>query len=160
MGLGLSACSVGAELDTPYADYVTYGATNATTSTSTTGGAIDCDDSNVNAVLAANCGTSGCHGDQGTNNAKEPESMPLWIFSPTRTTDWLNKPAVTEGCSAEFLVNTATPENSLMITSLKQASPCGVEMPKSFPIEGEPVACMEAWILSIVRAANASANGD
>lgn len=154
MGLGVTGCPVGTALDTPHEEYVplSYGATNA----STTAGAVDCDDSNVNEVLTTYCSSSGCHGDPNTNNAGEPASRPLWIFSPTRTSDWLNKPAATEGCSAELLVNTTTPEESLMITSLKQESPCGVEMPWMYPIEGDPVLCMEAWILSLIAAANAN----
>lgn len=158
MGLGLTGCPEGATLDTPYDDYElpTNGADNPGNSSTTTG-LVDCDDSNVNEVLENWCSTSRCHGNPNTNNASEPASMPLWLFSPTRTSDWLNKPAATEGCSAELLVNTTTPEDSLMITSLKQASPCGVEMPKDYPIEGEPVACIEAWVLGIAAAANAAA---
>jgi hypothetical protein len=157
LGLELTGCPEGAPLDASYDSYIvpTNAANPGTASTTT--GVVDCDDSNVNDVLESWCSTSVCHGNPNTNNASEPESMPLWLFSPTRTSDWLNKPAVTEGCSAELLVNTTTPEDSLMITSLKQASPCGVEMPKDYPIEGEPVACIEAWVLSIVRTANAAA---
>ena len=154
MGLGLTGCPVGTDLDTPYQDYVS--STDSASKASTTGGVVDCNDSNVNPVLTMYCGSPSCHGDPNANNAREPATMPLWIFSPTRATDWLNKPAVTEGCSAELLVNTTTPENSLMITSLKQASPCGVEMPKSYPIEGDPVDCIETWVLSLIAAANAN----
>jgi len=155
VGLGLTGCPTGATLDTPYEEYEptpttvtnTVTSTTNTTTSSTTGGGEPCTDANVNELAMDYwCGTAACHGTAESEEA----AAPLWLFSPTRTTDFLNLPAVTEGCTAELIVNTTTPENSLLITSLKHTSPCGLEMPDGIDIEPMELACIEQWVMSLV----------
>jgi len=152
LGLMLAGCPTGAELDTAYAEYepVPDGIGASTVTSSTTSPPVgSCDDTNVDDVAMNEwCGTSACHGD-----GAAPGDAPLWLFSPTRSTDLLNLPAVTTGCGAERIIDTANPEASLIITAIRNTSPCGVEMPDSFPINvPEQQACIEAWVLGLAAA--------
>jgi len=145
-----TACAVGEPLDTPYEEYEPSGILG----TSTTSGAVACDDSNVNEqALRYWCGTKSCHGDPGNNNG----SAPLWLFSDTRSTDLLNLPATWQGCTTELVINTTTPENSLIITSMKHMAPaaCGLEMPKGgLEMPPEKLTCIEQWVYGLVAAAD------
>jgi hypothetical protein len=140
IGLGLTGCPAGAALDTPYEQYdPTLGGT--------TGGNALCDNDNVN-VEAMNywCGTATCHGTE----ASSETAAPLWLFGPDRTTSLLDLPAVTEDCTTELIVDTTTPENSLIIRSMRHTSPCGLEMPDGIDIEPDALACIEAWVNGLV----------
>ncbi|HEU5077149.1 MAG TPA: hypothetical protein VFU02_23320 [Polyangiaceae bacterium] len=164
VGLGLTGCPTGAELDTPYEEYepipttvtntatATTTATATSTATSTTSGPGACDNSTVDEVMHYWCGTPICHGDIGVNNA----DAPLWLFSPNRATELLDLPATEEGCTTELVINTTTPEQSLIITSMKHTTPaaCGIEMPKGgFEIPQMEYTCIEQWVYSLVAAA-------
>ncbi len=143
MPLGLAAwaallctgCPAGASLDTPYQDYElpSSGATNtSTTATGTTGGMATCGDAEVD-VIFAQCGSSACHGDPtGFSSDTEVESK-LWFYLPTRKADWLNRPGLARGtngyCSSEYIIDVANPSNSLLVTTLKGTSACGLKMP-------------------------------
>jgi len=151
VGLGLTGCPTGADLDSDYEDYeptpTTVTATSNTVSSSTTSGDPPCSDADVNdRAMSYWCGTAACHGDIDENNA----AAPLWLFSPTRTQDFLDLPAVTEECTAELIVNTTNPENSLLITALKHTSPCGLEMPDGIDITPAELTCIEQWVNSLV----------
>lgn len=158
VGLAIVGCSGGASLDTPYEEYVPAAAivdansssNSNTVSSSTTGGNAACDDFTVNEAALLNwCSGVPCHGEVGSNNGKAP----LWLFTPTRSTDFLNQPAVTPGCSDELIIDTANPEASVLVTSLRGTSPCGLEMPKlvSFD-EPEQQTCIEEWALGLAGA--------
>ena len=154
LGLALVGCSGGASLDTPYEEYVpaaaVVDANSNTVSSSTTGGGAACDDSTVNeAALLHWCSGVPCHGEVGSNNGKAP----LWLFAPTRSTDFLNQPALTPGCGDELIIDTADPEASALITSLRGTSPCGLEMPKLVSLDvPEQKNCIEAWALGLAGA--------
>lgn len=153
VGLGLTGCPTAATLDTPYEEYepvptgvTTNTNTNTVTSTTTSGGD-PCNDSDVNdRAMSYWCGTPACHGTPESSEA----AAPLWLFSPTRTTDMLDLPAVTEGCTAELIVNTTNPENSLIITSMKHTSACGLEMPDGIDIDPTELTCIEQWVMGLV----------
>ena len=148
LGLALTGCPTGPSLDTPYEEYVPEpsGIDSSTLTSSTTTGSAPCDDSNVNEALLRWCSGTPCHGTLGQDNGKAP----LWLFSPTRSSDFLNQAAVTEGCSAELIIDTANPEASLLLTSLRSTSPCGVEMPQVGAIDvPAEQACIEEWVLSL-----------
>lgn len=158
LGLALAGCSTGADLDTSYDEYIptpTTGvrpSTSSSDTSSTTSGDGPCDDSSVNGALENWCSSSSCHGDIDENNARST----FWLFSPTRSTDFLNLPATTQGCEAELLVDTADPEASLLITAIERTSPCGVVMPKGgLEIDKpEEQACIEEWVRSLAASGN------
>jgi len=155
VSLSLTACPVAPELDSPYEDYepIPSGASN------TTSGTDGCNDANVNEPggdldgMSYWCGSKTCHGDPGeTSNA----SAPLWLFSYTRATDLLNLPGTEEGCTTELVINTTTPENSLILTTMNKTTPaaCGLEMPKGLDIPPVEYTCIEQWVYSLIEAAN------
>ncbi|HEU5077147.1 MAG TPA: hypothetical protein VFU02_23310 [Polyangiaceae bacterium] len=151
LGVSLTGCPTGSALDTPHEEYVPEAAEIVTgngpssVTSSTTSGRVPCDDTNVNdGGLAYWCG--GCHGSEGQDNG----TAPLWLFSPTRSTDFLNRAAVTQGCTAELIVDTANPEASLLFSSLRGTSPCGVKMPKNLVIDiPAHQVCIEEWALGL-----------
>lgn len=149
MGLGLTGCPVGASLDSPYEDYnPTQGTPGTVTSTTSANG--DCTDADVDTrALNFWCGTSTCHGTPESNET----NAPLWLFSPTRTTDLLNLAAVTKECTAELIVNTTTPDESLILRSIKHTSPCGLEMPDGIDVKPDIMACIESWVNGMVASA-------
>lgn len=145
VGLGLTGCPVAADLDTPYEQYAPQPSV-----ASTTGGGGGCNNETVNEqALDYWCGSKTCHGTTESNET----SAPLWLFSPTRTTDLLNLAVVTEPCTAELVVNTTTPEESLIIRSMKHTSPCGLEMPDGIDVDPEALACIESWVNGMVASA-------
>lgn len=154
VGLGLTGCPTAADLDTPYDEYepIPTVVTNNVTSSSTTSGNEGCDDTNVNEVAMDYwCGTKTCHG---TAESSETNA-PLWLFSANRSTELLDLPATEEGCTTELVINTATPENSLILTSMNKTTPaaCGIEMPKGIDIPSAEYTCIEQWVYSLVAAA-------
>ena len=158
LGLMLTGCPTGADLDTSYEEYLptpTTGvrpSTSSSDTSSTTSGGGPCDDSNVNQLAMSEwCGTPTCHGDTDLNNARAP----LWLFSPTRSTDFLNLPATLERCNSHLLVNTTNPEESLLLTAIRftTPAPCSLEMPENFPItDAAKQACIEEWVLGLATA--------
>lgn len=156
LALALAGCTSAADLDTPHGAYVpeptgtdTSTTDPATTATSTTGWSGPCDDSNVNPALDGWCSGVPCHGSVDSN----VHNAPLWLFSPTRSSDFLNLPATTPGCSSELIIDTAMPEASLIVSSLRGKSSCGVQMPRGFALTApEQQACIEQWALGLATA--------
>ena len=158
VGLGLTGCPTAAELDTPYEEYepiptsvTVITVTSYPVTSSTTSGPAGCDDSTVNEVMEYWCGSAACHGTA----ASDVRDAPLWLFMPTRATDFLDLPAEWENCGTELVINTTTPENSLIITSMQHTvpPPCDIEMPKGIDIPDEEYACIESWVYSLVAGA-------
>lgn len=158
LGLILTGCPTGADLDTSHEAYLPTPTTGVKPSSvsssgdtsSTTAGNEPCDDSTVDGALYYWCSSSSCHGDVDENNG----DAPLWLFSPTRGTDFLNLPATEEGCSDELIVDTANPEASLLLTAIRHTSPCGVAMPDGGIrlTKPEDQACIEEWVLGLAAA--------
>ena len=145
-----TACAVGEPLAKPYEEYEPSGIL----STSTTSGVVPCDDTNVNAqAMEYWCGSRFCHGDSGDNNG----AAPLWLFSDTRATDLLDLPATWQGCTTELVVNTTTPENSLILTAMRHTAPaaCGIKMPKGgLAMPPADHSCIEQWVYGLIAAAD------
>jgi len=62
-------------------------------------------------------------------------------------------PAVTTECAAELIVNTTTPDESLILRSIKHTSPCGLEMPDGIDVKPDIMACIESWVNGMVASA-------
>lgn len=98
------------------------------------------------------CGSGACHGDPGLDNA----AYPPYLFPSDPGSAFVDVRAVTEGCEDELLISSIAPEKSLMITSLRQESPCGLEMPDGFPIpasDEKVILCIEQWVYDLAATA-------
>jgi hypothetical protein len=105
-------------------------------SSSSSGNASSCDGF---ALLAANCGTSGCHG--------EGSNLEDFAASEAAARAFIDKPG-TLACTGQGLViDTENPEDSLMVRKLSDDAPCGQQMPISGePLSAAEVECIEDWI--------------
>src|SRR5690606_7460363 len=124
----------------------TGGATS--TGTATTGGTM-CGDAEVDGLLYMRCGGSICHGEPGG----DPNvSSGLFLFSPTRKADMLDRPGGVfdmNDCSAEFVISSANPSASLMITTLTQTAACGLRMPVGPKLPQTDIDCITQWVNSV-----------
>lgn len=161
--LCLAACSVGAELESAdqYSPSVTTPVLRApgdsglsdagTTASSGTVAFSGCD---VNAAMVS-CQGPACHGRPGAESAVTL-SAGLDLFSTTRETDLLDRPATYEGvpeedlpnCPSppELLVDTENVDRSLILTKLDDTHACGLAMPIGSPIANEDAQCIRDWL--------------
>lgn len=90
------------------------------------------------AVLAANCGTSGCHGD-GSN-------LEDFAASEDAAREFIDAPG-TLACGGQGLViDVDDPADSLMVRKLADDPPCGQQMPPGGSLTPAEVDCIEEWI--------------
>jgi hypothetical protein len=91
------------------------------------------------AILAANCGTSGCHG-QGSN-------LETFAASEASARTFIGKPG-TLACSGQGnVIDIDDPAESLMVRKLADDAPCGQQMPiAGDPLSASEVQCIEDWI--------------
>lgn len=91
------------------------------------------------AILAANCGTSGCHG--------EGSNLETFAASEASARTFIGKPG-TLACSGQGdVIDTDDPAESLMIRKLADDAPCGQPMPiTGAPLSASEIACIETWI--------------
>ena len=163
-GLLCTGCPAGADLDTPYTEYVVVdntinvtstqdstGSTSTTTAGGTTGGMMGCANAAPELVFEY-CAASICHGESGkvTPNA----AAGLDLFAPDARTVLLDRPATGSmevDCSAEKIIDTRNPAASLLITSVKHMAPCGLKMPvgRTTPDPAE-VQCITEWVNAVV----------
>ncbi len=94
------------------------------------------------AILATNCGTSGCHG--------EGSNLEDFAASEAAAREFIDQPG-TLACSGQGLViDSEEPSESLMIRKLADDAPCGQRMPVSgTPLSRAEVECIEDWIGSL-----------
>jgi hypothetical protein len=90
------------------------------------------------AILAANCGSSGCHGagsNLGTFAASEDDAR-----------EYIGQPGAV--CSSQgALIDTEDPGSSLMVTKLSDDPPCAQPMPLGGqPLPQADIDCIEDWI--------------
>lgn len=89
-------------------------------------------------LFTPTCATSSCH----------DTSMPageLDLISPDLPSRLLDQPS--SQCPVEILVDSATPENSLLLDKVTNAAPgCGDRMPLGGSLPPEEIACVRAWI--------------
>ncbi len=90
------------------------------------------------AVLEANCGTSGCHGE-GSNLGTYAESEEV-------ARSYIGEPGIV--CSTQgALIDTDDPSASLMVRKLSRDPPCGNPMPlNAQPLSAADAQCIEDWI--------------
>jgi hypothetical protein len=112
------------------------GPANAAGGTAGTGASIPCDGF---AVVAANCGTSGCHG-QGSN-------LEAFATSEAAARTYIGSPG-TLACSGQGdVIDADDPPASLMLTKLSDDPPCGQPMPLSgSPLTAAEIQCIEEWL--------------
>jgi hypothetical protein len=94
------------------------------------------------AILAANCGTSGCHG--------EGSNLEDFAASESAARAFIGQPG-TLACSGQGdVIDTADPAESLLIRKLSADAPCGQQMPISgAPLTASEVDCLEDWIAGL-----------
>jgi hypothetical protein len=90
------------------------------------------------AILAANCGSSGCHGagsNLGTFAASEEDAR-----------EYIGQPGGV--CSSQgSIIDTEDPASSLMVTKLSDDPPCAQPMPLGGqPLPQADIDCIEDWI--------------
>jgi hypothetical protein len=89
-------------------------------------------------LIRGSCATSSCH--DASNPAGELD------LSPAGIEERLIDKASTQ-CPAEVLVDSANPENSLMLEKVSSAMPgCGDRMPFGGSLPPEEIACVREWI--------------
>ncbi len=90
------------------------------------------------AILAANCGSSGCHGD-GSN-------LGTFAASEEDARDYIGQPGAV--CSSQgSIIDTDDPASSLMVTKLSDDPPCAQPMPLGGqPLPQADIDCIEEWI--------------
>lgn len=163
-GFLCTGCPVGADLDTPYNEYIVADntsnvtSTTATTSTTmtaggTTGGMMGCASAEPELVFADCAHETVCHGKTGMESPGAAAGLDL--FSMNVRTALLDRPATGSmmvDCSAEKIIDTSNPVGSLLITSVAQTAPCGLEMPQYITTEPDAamVQCITEWVNALV----------
>lgn len=90
------------------------------------------------ALLATNCGTSGCHG--------EGSNLEDFAASEAAARNFIDVPG-TLACGGQGLViDTDDPAESLMVRKLSDDPPCGQQMPPGGGLSPAEVDCIEDWI--------------
>jgi hypothetical protein len=94
------------------------------------------------AILATNCGSSGCHGD-GSN-------LENFAASEADARAFVGSPGTLACVGQGDVIDTDDPAASLMITKLSDDPPCGQRMPVTGGALSESdIDCLEAWIGSL-----------
>jgi hypothetical protein len=96
-------------------------------------------------VLLQRCGTSACHGSGSPFSAFAADEMSAASFVDIESAG----PCVDEG----RIIDSANPEDSLILTKLGPNPPCGSQMPLTAPgqLSVEEVACIASWLDSFRR---------
>lgn len=119
-----------------------------TTATSSGSGNDPCGDVPA-AILAPNCGGSGCHGVMGPQNDLDLES-------PGVAARVVGVPAKT--CQGT-LADPSSPDSSLIYTKLLADTSCGFQMPLSRPpLSAMDIECVKTWISKQSSGASTSAS--
>lgn len=159
-GLLCVGCPLGADLDTPYTEYIvantsTTTQSTATTAGATTGGMMDCATAEPELVFKNCVHETVCHGAPGKESPGAAAGLDL--FSINVRTALLDRPATGSmkvDCSAEKIIDTMNPAQSLLITSVAHTAPCGLEMPDLSlkPPNPAEVQCITEWVNALVAA--------
>jgi hypothetical protein len=111
------------------------GSTAAAGSSGSTGSVNTCDGF---AVLAANCGTSGCHG--------EGSNLEDFADSEAAAREFIDAPGTLACGGQDVVIDTEDPAESLMVRKLSDDPPCGQQMPPGGGLTPADVDCIEDWI--------------
>jgi hypothetical protein len=90
-------------------------------------------------IIAMRCATAGCH-------AASSPAGGLDLASPDLAMRLADAPATTASCSSETLLDTASPEDSLLYGKLLDPPTCGTRMPLGLPLDDDEIACMLRWM--------------
>jgi hypothetical protein len=102
----------------------------------------------VPSLLAAKCGTAGCH----------PQGSPLDLASPNVETRLVGK-ASSPTCKGTVFAIPANPEGSLLYEKLKDSPPCGSKMPLGASLSPLEINCIKDWIGGLDPNAGTGGNG-
>jgi hypothetical protein len=93
------------------------------------------------AILAANCGTSGCHGAR--------SNLGTFAASDKDARSYIGRSG--KICAnLGVIIDPSDPPASLLIQKLSDFPPCGQSMPAlGFPLSDADIACIEDWIGSL-----------
>lgn len=89
----------------------------------------------VPSLLAAKCGTAGCHGAGGTLDLAS-SGVEARLVGKTGSA----------ACGSATLADPANPMNSLLYQKISDSPPCGTRMPIGSPLTQVEVDCIEEWI--------------
>jgi hypothetical protein len=168
VALTLVGCPVGAELDDPLKYDPTKTGVTQNPQETTGGVGISCDTCGIDAAMAT-CDGSVCHGGPpGTVSGSAFLGGGLDLFSPTRDSDLLDRPATYLGVPAadlpncpeppELLIDSQNPEQSLMSTKVYAMYSCGSAMPAidMDEITDADRQCIRDWVMCLAIGAAAS----
>jgi hypothetical protein len=94
------------------------------------------------ALLASNCGTSGCHGT-GSN-------LGTFAASESAARSYIGKSGTVTCAGQGSLINPDDPPASILVQKLGDYPPCGNHMPLAGALLSDAdVACIEDWIGSL-----------
>jgi hypothetical protein len=114
-------------------------ATSAGGSSSPTAPASTCDGF---PILAANCGTSGCHG--------EGSNLGTFAASLSAARGYIGKSGTVTCAGQGALINPANPAASILVQKLQDSPPCGNHMPLAGALLSDAeVDCITEWIGSL-----------
>lgn len=95
------------------------------------------------------CGSSSCHGS--------PDQASVYLDLGSSPADAHTRLLDLEGtgpCAGQFIIDTANPEQSLLLTKLDTPAPCGLPMPVGPALTAEETACVVEWTLAAAQLAN------
>ena len=94
------------------------------------------------AILATNCGSSGCHGD-GSN-------LEDFAASEDAARAFIDRPGTLACVGQGNVIDADDPGASLMLTKVSDDPPCGQRMPAAgAPLSDADIGCLEEWIGSL-----------
>lgn len=102
----------------------------------------------IPSLLAAKCGTAGCH----------PQGGALDLASPSVEARLVGK-ASSATCSGAVFANPADPEGSLLYKKLNDSPPCGSKMPLGASLSPLEINCIKDWIADLDPNAGAGSGG-
>jgi hypothetical protein len=117
--------------------------------TATTGGTANCTDADVDQIFLMWCSSAPCHGEPG--GVVLPTDNDLYLFSPTRKTDFLR---LGTECPSESIIDVNNPAASLLVTTLTRSAACGVMMPLGPPLDGALIDCVKGWVTDVAATAS------
>lgn len=152
---GLAACA--GSLNDP----AEFGSGSSTMDSSSNGGSSSADAGLLacavdvpTAIFKQTCGVVSCH-----NPASPAEGLDL--ESPNVASRLVDVPENEDPSLGLFLIDSANPPQSVILTKLQAATvPYGSQMPfGGTPLTSQQVACVGAWINSVIAAADAGPDG-
>lgn len=91
------------------------------------------------AILATNCGSSGCHG--------EGSNLGTFAASEADARDYIGAPGSVSCIGQGLVIDTDDPAASLMMMKLSDDPPCGQPMPGNGQLLAQAdIDCIEDWI--------------